>query len=133
MIWFLSSRPIILSDVSFIVQIIAFMLLLYSITKVKIDLVNHGVIARLSFSVAIISIIYMIYSSIRGFSTSLPSDIQSIMFIHKLLGFAAIVFGILFVFNQWKWKVKKYMVTSFLAWFGAMVLGIFVFVKIFIW
>lgn len=129
---FLGSRPIIVSDISFIIQVIAFTVLVYSITKVRRDLPGHGRFATFSLSLSLLSILYMIYSSVRGFSANLPADMQFILLIHKLLGFIATILGILFAFNQWKWKVKKNMVVSLVAWSGALALGIFVFVTLFI-
>ncbi|HUV82376.1 MAG TPA: hypothetical protein VMW53_04790 [archaeon] len=130
MIWFLDERPIMLSDISFIVQVLVFVLLIYSITRVKTEIPKHGKIAMFSYLVAIISISYMIYSSIHG---HIPSSLRSIMLVHKILGFVAVILGILFVSNQWKWKVKKYMKAAFLFWVGALVLGMFVYVKLYIW
>jgi len=129
MIWYLGSRPITLSDVSLIVQVLVFVLLIYSITRVKTDLSKHGKIATFSYLGAFISISYMVYSSIHG---TIPSYLQSTMLVHKILGFVAVILGILFVSNQWKWKVKKNMKAAFLVWMGALVLGIFVFLELYI-
>ncbi|MBE0522751.1 MAG: hypothetical protein IBX40_00200 [Methanosarcinales archaeon] len=130
MIWYFDERLITLSDVSFTVQVLVFVLLIYSITRVKTDLPKHGKIATFSYMGAIISISYMVYSSIHGY---IPLYLQSIMLVHKILGSVAVILGILFVSNQWKWKVKKYMKAAFLVWVGALVLGMFVYVKLYIW
>lgn len=130
MIWYLGERPITLSDVSFSVQVLVFVLLIYSVTRVKTDLTKHGKIATFSYMGAIISISYMVYSSIYGY---IPLYLQSIMFVHKILGTLAVILGILFVSNQWKWKVKKNMKAAFLVWVGALVFGMFVYVKLYIW
>lgn len=132
MVWMLGSRPMIVSDVILVVQISCFIVLVYGIINAKSNIQRHGKIATFAFSIAAISALYMIYSSLIGFSNYLPWNIQSLLLVHKILGFIVIILGMVFVFNQWKWKVKRNMIAGLLLWTGALVSGITVYINLFI-
>lgn len=74
------------------------------------------------------SVFYMIYSASLG--TSLFAY-EWILTLHRILGFLTLIFGIIFVTNQWKWKGKKYMDIGMLFWTGALLLGIVVYLILF--
>jgi hypothetical protein len=48
-----------------------------------------------------------------------------------LFGIITIITGILFVTNQWKWKVKKNMDLEILLWTGTFLLGIIIYMLLF--
>ncbi len=51
--------------------------------------------------------------------------------LHMLLGILTITTGTLFVTNQWKWKIKKYMDLEILLWIGTLLLGITVYMLLY--
>jgi uncharacterized membrane protein YozB (DUF420 family) len=125
---FPDSRPFMLSDLSLIIMTIAFVFLLYAVYIQRKSTVKHGKIARTAFFLALPAVFYMLYSKSRGFT--LPYY-NSLLGVHMLLGILTISFGILFVTNQWKWKVKKYMDLGALLWTGTFLLGITVYFVVF--
>lgn len=125
---FIDSRPLTLSDLSLLMQSLIFILLLYSIYRKKGSIAKHGKIAGVAFYLALPSILYMIYSRSKGF-TLLYYD--SLLSLHMLLGTLAIIIGILFVTNQWKWKGKKYMDLGIILWAGTFLLGFTVYLLLF--
>jgi|APIni6443716594_1056825.scaffolds.fasta_scaffold398317_1 uncharacterized membrane protein YozB (DUF420 family) len=125
---FIDSRPLTLSDLSLLMQSLIFILLLYSIYRKKGSVAKHGKIAGVAFYLALPSILYMMYSRSKGF-TLLYYD--SLLSLHMLLGTLAIIIGILFVTNQWKWKGKKYMDLGIILWAGTFLLGFTVYLLLF--
>ncbi len=125
---FIDSRPLTLSDLSLLMQSLIFILLLYSIYRKKGSIAKHGKIAGVAFYLALPSILYMMYSRSKGF-TLLYYD--SLLSLHMLLGTLAIIIGILFVTNQWKWKGKKYMDLGIILWAGTFLLGFTVYLLLF--
>lgn len=125
---FIDSRPLTLSDLSLLMQSLIFILLLYSIYRKKGSIAKHGKIAGVAFYLALPSILYMMYSRSKGF-TLLYYD--SLLSMHMLLGTLAIIIGIFFVTNQWKWKGKKYMDLGIILWAGTFLLGFTVYLLLF--
>jgi uncharacterized membrane protein YozB (DUF420 family) len=125
---FTDSRPLTLSELSLLMQSLIFILLLYSIYRKKESIAKHGKIAGVAFYLALPSIFYMMYSRSKGF-TLLYYD--SLLSLHMLLGTLAIIIGILFVTNQWKWKGKKYMDLGIILWAGTFLLGVTVYLLLF--
>jgi len=125
---FPDSRPFMLSDLSLIIQTFAFVFLLYAIYIKRKTIVNHGKIARTAFVLALPAVFYMLNSRARGFT--LPYY-NSLLGMHMLFGTLTIFTGILFVTNQWKWKVKKYMDLEILLWTGTFLLGVTVYMTVF--
>ncbi|MGA9187517.1 MAG: hypothetical protein WB014_02890 [Methanosarcina sp.] len=125
---FSDSRPFTLSDLSLMIQILAFVILLYAIYSKRKSMARHGKIAKVTFYLVLTSVIYMLYSRGRGFI--LPYY-NSLLGLHMLLGTLTIFFGILFVTNRWKWKVKKYMDLEILLWTGTFLLGVTVYLLFF--
>ncbi len=125
---FPDSRPFTLSDLSLMMQIFAFAVLLYAIYSKTKSIARHGKIAGVAFYLVLTSVFYMLYSKGRGFT--LPYY-NSLLSLHMLLGTLTIFFGILFVTNRWKWKVKKYMDLEILLWTGTFLLGITVYLLLF--
>ncbi|MGB9927961.1 MAG: hypothetical protein ACPK85_06095 [Methanosarcina sp.] len=116
-----------LSDLSMIMQIISFLVLIYAIYTKQVDVLRHGKLASIAFYFALPSIIYMLYSRSRGFE--LP-DYNSILGLHIILGVFTIFFSIIFITNQWKWKGKKYMDLGIILWSGTFLLGIIIYMLI---
>jgi len=125
---FLGSRSFMLSDLSLLIQILAFSFLLYAIYRRKESLVSHGKIASIAFYLALPAILYMLYNKSKGLT--LP-DYNSLLGLHMLLGILTILTGILFVTNQWKWKVKRNMDLEVLLWTGTFLLGIVIYIVLF--
>jgi hypothetical protein len=117
-----------LSDLSLIIQTFAFIFLLYAIYIKRKSIVKHGKIARFAFYLSLPAVLYMLYSKSRGLT--LPYY-NSLLWLHMLLGILTIFTGILFVTNQWKWKVKKYMDLEIFLWTGTFLLGITVYMLLF--
>jgi uncharacterized membrane protein YozB (DUF420 family) len=117
-----------LSDLSLLVQVLAYATLLYAVYRRKVSIKKHGNFARISFYLLLPSVIYMLYSRSRGFT--LP-NYDSLLGVHILLGILSIILGILFVTNQWKWKGKKYMDLGILLWTGAFLLGVIIYLLLF--
>lgn len=116
-----------LSDLSMIIQIVSFSVLLHAIYTKLVDVLKHGKLASIAFYFALPSIIYMLYSRSRGFE--LP-DYNSILGLHIILGIFTILIGIVFITNQWKWKGKKYMDLGIILWSGTFLLGIIIYMLI---
>lgn len=125
---FLGSRPFMLSDLSLLIQILAFSFLLYAIYRRKESLASHGKIASIAFYLALPAVLYMLYNKSRGLA--LP-NYNSLLSLHMLLGILTILTGTLFVTNQWKWKVKRNMDLEILLWTGTFLLGIVIYILLF--
>ena len=124
----LSSRPFMLSDLSLLIQILAFFCLVYAVYRRRESIVNHGKRASIAFYFALPAVFYMLYNRVRGLK--LPYY-NLLLNLHMLLGILTIIFGIFFVTNQWKWKIKKYMDFEILLWIGTLLLGIAVYMLLY--
>lgn len=125
---FLGSRLFMLSDLSLLIQILAFFFLAYAVYRRKESILSHGKIAAIAFYLLLPSVLYMLYSKSRGLI--LP-HYNLLLSLHMLLGTLTIIIGILFVTNQWKWKVKKYMDLEILMWTGTFFMGIIIYTLLF--
>ena len=125
---FLDSRPFMLSDLSLIIQTLAFLLISYAVYRRRESIVSHGKVARFAFYLVLPAVFYMLYSKARGLT--LP-NYNSLLGLHMLLGILTILTGTLFVTNQWKWKVKKNMDLEILLWTGTFLLGITIYILLF--
>ncbi len=127
---FPDSRPFMLSDLSLLIQIIVFVLLLYAFYITRESIVKHGKIAGIAFYIALPSIFYMVYSRIRARGLELP-DYHSIFGIHIIFGILSILLALIFVTNRWKWKRKRYMDLEILMWTVTFLLGITIYTQIY--
>jgi uncharacterized membrane protein YozB (DUF420 family) len=127
---FPDSRPFMLSDLSLIIQALAFLLILYAVYIKRKSIAKHGKIAGVAFYLALPSVFYMLYSRSRSRGLALP-DYHSLMGLHMILGILSILLGILFVTNRWKWKGKKHMNLGALLWTGTFLLGVTFYMQIF--
>lgn len=125
---FLGSKPFMPSDLSLLIQILAFSVLVYAVYRRRESIASHGKIASIAFYLALPAVFYMLYNRARGLTLPYYNWILSL---HMLLGIMTITAGILFVTNQWKWKIKKYMDLEILLWTGTFLLGIVVYVLLF--
>lgn len=125
---FLGSRPFMLSDLSLLIQILAFSVLVYAVYRRRESIVSHGKTATIAFYLALPAVFYMLYNRARGLTLPYYNWVLSL---HMLLGIITIITGILFVTNQWKWKVKKNMDLEILLWTGTFLLGITVYILLF--
>lgn len=117
-----------LSDLSLTIQTFAFISLLCAVYIKRKSVVKHGKIARFAFYLSLPAVLYMLYSRSRGIT--LPYY-NSLLGLHMLLGILTIFTGILFVTDQWKWKVKKNMDLEIFLWTGTFLLGITVYMVLF--
>jgi uncharacterized membrane protein YozB (DUF420 family) len=124
----LGSRPFMLSDLSLLIQILAFSCLVYAVYRKRESIVSHGKIASIAFYLALPAVFYMLYNRVRGLT--LPYY-NSLLNLHILLGILTITIGTLFVTNQWKWKIKKYMDLEILLWIGTLLLGITIYMLLY--
>jgi uncharacterized membrane protein YozB (DUF420 family) len=124
----LGSRPFLLSDLSLLIQILAFSCLVYAVYRRRESIVSHGKIASIAFYLALPAVFYMLYNRLRGLT--LPYY-NSLLNLHMLLSILTITTGTLFVTNQWKWKIKKYMDLETLLWIGTLLLGITVYMLLY--
>jgi uncharacterized membrane protein YozB (DUF420 family) len=127
---FPDSRPLMLSDLSLIIQTLVFLLILYAVYIKRKSISKHGKIAGVAFYLALPSVFYMLYSRSRTRGLAMP-DYHSLMGIHMILGILSIFLGILFVANRWKWKGKKYMDLGALLWAVTFLLGFTFYTRIF--
>jgi uncharacterized membrane protein YozB (DUF420 family) len=125
---FSGSRPFMLSDLSLLIQMLSLSVIVYAVYRRRESIVSHGKIATIAFYLVSPAVLYMLYSRARGLT--LPYY-NSLLSLHMLLGTMTIIIGILFVTNQWKWKVKKYMDLEILLWTGTFLLGIIVYMLLF--
>lgn len=125
---FPGSRPFMLSDLSLLIQILAFSVILYAVYRRRESITSHGKIATIAFFLALPAVLYMLYNRARGLT--LP-DHSWILNLHILFGIMTIITGTLFVTNQWKWKVKRNMDLEILLWTGTFLLGITVYILLF--
>ncbi|HIH75053.1 MAG TPA: hypothetical protein HA306_07730 [Methanosarcina sp.] len=117
-----------LSDLSLLIQISAFFLLIYAVYRRRKSIASHGKIASVAFYLVLPAIFYMVYNRAQGLTLPYYNWILSF---HMLLGIMTIITGIIFVTNQWKWKIKKYMDLEILLWTGTFLLGITVYILLF--
>jgi uncharacterized membrane protein YozB (DUF420 family) len=125
---FPDSRPFMLSDLSLIIQTLAFLLISYAIYRKRESIVSHGKISGVAFYLSLPAVFYMLYSMSRGITLPHYSPLLSL---HMLLGILTIFMGIFFVANRWKWKVKKYMDLEIILWTGTFLLGVTVYMLLF--
>jgi uncharacterized membrane protein YozB (DUF420 family) len=125
---FPDSRPFTLSDISLLIETLAFLLLLFAVYRKRESIVSHGKIAGVAFYLALPAVFYMLYSRTRGLT--LP-HYNPLLSLHMLLGILTIFTGILFVTNRWKWKIKKYMDLEIFLWAGTFLLGVTVYMLLF--
>lgn len=108
------------SDISFILQIIALILLIVGINRLKDSVSKHGDIIKIPFILLVITGIFMIFSALNVFDLwlqgiSLPFFLILIP-IHGFFGAITLILGFLFVMNKWSWKTKKNMRIEFVLW-----------------
>ena len=131
--WFLDSRFMTFSEITLAVQIVAFVILLYGITNAKHNIPKHGKITTFAFIIAVLSILFMINSLLKGFFVFLPMNFKILLFIHILLGFTTLFFGIVFISNQWRWKLRTNMRIAFMVWLMALGSGILFYLILVVW
>lgn len=131
MFWFNGSRPVLLSDLSLLIELIIFLLLSYSVSRIKVGLSGHSRPATIAFITAFILALFMLYSLSSGFYLHLPPGNQVLMIMHIILGSVTLVLGTLFTTNRWKWKGRKYMRAAFALWAATLVLGLLLYLLLF--
>jgi len=125
---FPGSRPFMLSDLSLLIQILAFSILVYAVYRRRESIVSHGKIASIAFYLALPAVLYMLYNRARGLTLPYYNWLLNL---HMLFGILTIIIGTLFIANQWKWKVKKYMDLEIFLWTGTFLLGVTVYMILF--
>lgn len=119
---------------SMILQIIALLLIvigsivLKKSTSMKEGISKHGKIINVGYFLAIISVLYMVYSAYL-FTISTGS-ISPLVVAHGSLGIIALVLGAIFVTNRWSWKTKKYMRIEMVLWLAVFLGGTYLYLVI---
>jgi len=113
-----------LSTLSLILQVIAFVIILYAITKKNEVIEEHRQVASLALYIILPTLLLMFYSASRGFELH---SYGAVLALHKLLGTIVILFAILFVTNRWRFKKKIHMDIEIACWTATLVLGVVVY------
>ncbi|MGM0771821.1 MAG: hypothetical protein ACQESU_09495 [Halobacteriota archaeon] len=113
-----------LSNLSLFLQVLAFLMLLYSIKMKAQSMDQHARGASLAVYTIVPTIMFMFYSISLGFQ--LPAY-GIVLILHRLLGSVLLIFIILFVTNRWRFKKKVHMDIAVSLWILTLVFGIAVY------
>jgi hypothetical protein len=99
-----------LRTISLGLQIVALLLFLLSLVVKKRSksggIKEHGRIATEGYALAILSVLFMLYSA---YNLIISGRAPSVIYIHGLFGAISLVFGFIFVINRWSWKTRRNM------------------------
>lgn len=107
-----------LRTVSLGLQIGALLLLVSSLIVLKKKskkggVKGHGKIATVGYSLAILSVLFMLYSA---YNLVIIGKVPSVIYIHGLFGAISLILGFIFVMNRWSWKIRKNMRILLVLW-----------------
>ncbi len=74
---------------------------------------GHGKIATVGYSLAILSVLFMLYSA---YNMAISGNAPPVIYIHGLFGGIALLLGFVFVINRWSWKTRKNMRIQLILW-----------------
>lgn len=97
-----------LRTISLGLQIVVLLLFLISLivkTK-KGGIKEHGKIAAGGYALAVLSVLYMLYSA---YNLTISGRAPSVIYTHGLFGAISLAFGFIFVINRWSWKTRRNM------------------------
>ncbi len=126
----------IFADLTLILQIVAFIMLIIGVLYVKKKkFSNHYKMADIAVFFAMLTFLWMSFSFINNFK-SLIYNIKAltslVVTIHVFAGLLALITGIFFVFNRFIKKVRNSMRITFLSWTAALLLGILLYALFYI-
>ncbi len=107
-----------LRTISLGLQIGALLLLLLSLIVLKNEskkggITGHGKMATWGYALAVLSVIYMLYSA---YNLIISGRAPSVIYIHGLFGALSLAFGFIFVINRWSWKTRRNMRIMLALW-----------------
>ncbi|WP_148704801.1 hypothetical protein [Methanosarcina siciliae] len=100
-----------LRTISFGLQIGVLLLFLLSLIVLKKKsrkggMKGHGKIATGGYALALLSVLYMLYSA---YNLTISGRDPSVIYTHGLFGAISLSFGFIFVINRWRWKTRRNM------------------------
>ena len=79
----------------------------------KEGITGHGKIATWGYALALLSVLFMLYSA---YNLTISGKAPSVIYIHSLFGATSLAFGFIFVINRWSWKTLKNMRMMLALW-----------------
>jgi len=79
----------------------------------KEGITKHGKIVTGGYALAVLSVLYMLYSA---YNLIITGNAPPIIYIHGLFGAIALTLGFIFVINRWSWKTRKNMRIQLALW-----------------
>jgi hypothetical protein len=86
--------------------LLAFSLIILKKKSKKGGIKGHGKIATVGYSLALSSVLFMLYSA---YNLAISGKAPSVIYIHGLFGAISLTLGFIFVINKWSWKTRKNM------------------------
>lgn len=130
------SFPVLLADITLIVQIAAFVILLFGIMHVKKkDFSKHFKTADIAVILGITAFLWMGYSFLnnsRAFISNPASPITLLTLFHSVVGSMAILGGSAFVSSRLIKKTLVPMRLVFLVWMLALLLGTAMYITVYV-
>ena len=118
----------IFADLTLILQIAAFIILVIGVLHVKKKkFSNHYKMADIAVFLAILTFLWMSFSLINNFKAiifNITAPTSLVVLIHFTLGLLALLSGLFFVFDRFIKKIRNSMRIVFLLWGAALLLGI---------
>ncbi len=125
---FLGTQAVFLADLTLIVQIAAFVILLSGVIYVKKkNLQNHFKMADIAVFFGLLAFLWMGFSLVKNFKTlilNITASSSLFTIIHVAIGLIALITGVLFVSNRYIKKIRFNMRIAFLLWAMALFFGI---------
>lgn len=90
----------------------------------KEGITKHGKIITGGYALAVLSVLFMLYSA---YNLTITGNAPSIVYIHGLFGAIALVLGFIFVINRWSWKTRKNMRIQLALWMLTFSVGILIY------
>lgn len=79
----------------------------------KEGIIKHGKIVTGGYALAVLSVLYMLYSA---YNLIVIGNAPSVIYIHGLFGAIALTLGFIFVINRWSWKTRRNMRIQLALW-----------------
>lgn len=122
---FLGSAAGSTADITLLVQIAGFVLLLSGTVYVKKgNLARHFTFTRVAVLLGVFALIWMALSLISQLQYLILDVFGTLLLLHVSFGTAALISGVLFAFDRVIRKTKMPMRSVFILWFAALLLGI---------
>jgi len=87
----------------------------------KGGITGHGKIATGGYVLALLSVLFMLYSA---YNLIVTGHAPSVIYIHGFFGTIAMALGFIFVINRWSWKTLKNMRIQLALWILTFIGGI---------